>query len=64
MKRRVPVPVPVLVAVGFWVVIVLALSIANGGNHVPYFIGLWAVITLIGLAIYYAGRALLQRVRR
>jgi len=62
MKRR--VPVPVMVAFGFWVAIVLVLSILNGGNDVPYLIGIWAVIAVIGLAIYYLGSAVLHRVRR
>jgi hypothetical protein len=58
------IPVPIRVALGFLVAIVLLLTIVNGGNHVPYLIGIWTVITLIGLAVYYSGRAVTHRVRR
>jgi hypothetical protein len=53
-----------MVAFGFWAAIVLVLLILNGGNHVPYLIGIWAVITVIALAIYYSGVAILHRGRR
>jgi hypothetical protein len=58
------IPLPVRVALGFLVAMVLLLSIVNGGNHVPYFIGIWTVITVIGLVVYYSARAVTLRVRR
>ena len=57
-----------IVAFAIVVLVVVGTAILNSFNgglgHTRYIAGLWTVIALIGLGIYYGARAVTQRVRR
>lgn len=59
---------PVLVALVAVIGVVVVTAVFNGLNgglgHTGYIAGLWTAIAVIGLALYYSARRVIQRVRR
>lgn len=55
--------VPVAVAAAVVVLVVVVTAILNRGfAHTPYTIGIWSVLALIGLGLYWAGWSVRQKI--
>jgi hypothetical protein len=55
--------IPVAIAVGVVVLVTIVTAVLNGSlAHTPYIVGLWSVLALIGLALYWAGWSIKQRI--
>jgi hypothetical protein len=54
---------PVAIAVGVVVLVTIVTAVLNGNvTHSPYIAGIWSVLALIGLALYWGAWSVRHRI--